>query len=88
MNQALGFYEVRSMVAAIKAADAMVKAAQVEIKDFNRVGSGIIAVVVAGDVAAVSAAVEAATEEAKGLGEIIAINVIPRPVDALELLFK
>lgn len=88
MNQALGFYEVRSLVAALKAADAMVKAADVTIKDFNKVGSGIIAVIVEGEVAAVKAAVDAAEHEAAGLGEVIAINVIARPAEGMELLFE
>ena len=88
MNQALGFYEVRSLVAALKAADAMVKAADVTIKDFNKVGSGIIAVIVEGEVAAVKAAVDAAESEAAGLGEVIAINVIARPAEGMELLFE
>ncbi len=88
MSKALGFYEVRSMVAAIKAADSMVKAADVVIKDFNFVGSGIIAVIVEGEVAAVKAAVEAAEVEAAGLGEIVGINVIPRPADGMEMLFE
>lgn len=88
MNKALGFYEVKSLVAALEAADAMVKAANVTIKDFNKVGSGIIAVVVEGDVAAVTAAVEAAKTSATNLGEIIAINVIPRPADGMEMLFE
>ena len=88
MSKALGFYEVRSMVAALKAADAMVKAADVVIKDFNLVGSGVIAVIVEGEVAAVKAAVEAAEVEAAGLGEVIGINVIPRPVDGMEMLFE
>lgn len=88
MNQALGFYEVRSLVAALKAADAMAKAADVTIKDFNKVGSGIIAVICEGEVAAVKAAVDAAESEAAGLGEVIAINVIARPAEGMELLFE
>lgn len=88
MSRALGFYEVRSMVGALKAADAMSKAADVVIKDFNLVGSGVIAVIVEGEVAAVKAAVDAAEAEAAGLGEIVAINVIPRPADGMEMLFE
>lgn len=88
MSKALGFYEVRGMVAALKAADAMTKAANVVIKDFNLVGSGVIAVVVEGEVAAVQAAVDAATVEAANLGEVVGINVIPRPVDGMEMLFE
>jgi microcompartment protein CcmL/EutN len=88
MKKALGFYEVRSMAVAIYAADVMVKAANVVVKDFNVVGSGVIAVIIEGDVSAVKAAVEAAKEAAGGMGEIIGINVIPRPEEGMDMLFK
>lgn len=79
MKQALGFIETRSLVAAIQAADTMLKSADVTIVDFNYVGSGIVAVVVAGEVAAVQAAVENGKESAEQLAEIISTNVIARP---------
>lgn len=79
MKQALGMIETRSLVAAIQAADTMVKSADVKIVDFNYVGSGIISVIVAGEVAAVQAAVENGRETAAQLAEIISTNVIPRP---------
>lgn len=88
MKKALGFYEVRSMAVAIYAADVMVKAANVVVKDFNVVGSGVIAVIIEGDVSAVKAAVEAAKEAAGGMGEIIGINVIARPEEGMDMLFK
>jgi microcompartment protein CcmL/EutN len=88
MKKALGFFEVRSLVAAIYAADVMVKAANVIVKDFNVVGSGVVAVIIEGDVAAVKAAVEAAREEAGGMGQVIGINVIPRPEEGMDMLFN
>ncbi|OYT15345.1 MAG: carboxysome shell protein [Bacteroidetes bacterium 4572_77] len=87
MKKALGFFEIRSMVAATYAADVMVKSANVVIKDFNVVGSGVIAVVIEGDVAAVKAAVENAEEKASTMAEVISINVIPRPEEDLDILF-
>ncbi|KPU26734.1 carboxysome structural protein EutM [Caloranaerobacter sp. TR13] len=79
MKQALGMVETRSLVAAIQAADTMVKSADVRIVDFEFVGSGIVSVMVEGEVAAVKAAVENAKETASQIAEIISVNVIPRP---------
>lgn len=79
MKQALGMIETRSLVAAIQAADTMVKSADVKIVDLNYVGSGIISVMVSGEVAAVQAAVANGIETAEQLAEIISTNVIPRP---------
>jgi len=81
MKQALGMFEIRSMLAAIQAADTMVKSANVSIVDFNFVGSGIVSVIIEGEVAAVRAAVDSAIATAGGLAEIISTNVIPRPHD-------
>lgn len=86
MKQALGLIETRSLVAAIQAADTMVKSADVKIMDFNYVGSGIVAVIVSGEVAAVKAAVENGRATAEGLGEIISTNVIARPHDEVDKL--
>ncbi len=88
MKQALGFIETRSLVAALQAADTMVKSAEVKIVDFNYVGSGIVAVIVAGEVAAVKAAVENGTSAAEALGEIISTNVIARPHDEVDRLLE
>lgn len=87
MKQALGFFEVRSLTAAIEAADRMLKAADVRIRDFNFVGSGVVSVVVEGEVAAVKAAVESAEMTAGNMAEVISVNVIPRPNDEVDLLF-
>lgn len=86
-NKALGFFEVKSLVVALYAADVMVKAANVIIRDFNKVGSGIICVVIEGDVAAVQAAVETAKLDCGSMAEVIGTHVIPRPVDDMEMLF-
>ena len=81
MKEAIGMVETRSLIGAIQAADAMVKAANVKVLDFQFVGSGLVAVTVTGDVAAVKAAVESGEEEAAKVAEVISTNVIPRPHD-------
>ncbi|NIV76157.1 MAG: BMC domain-containing protein [Gammaproteobacteria bacterium] len=78
-SQAIGMIETRGYVAALTAADAMVKAANVEIVARNEVGGGLVSVVVKGDVGAVKAATEAGAEAANGIGEVVAVHVIPRP---------
>ena len=77
--EALGMVETRGLVAAIEAADAMVKAANVELIGTEKIGSGLVSVMVRGDVGAVKAAVEAGSSSASTLGEVIATHVIPRP---------
>ena len=79
MNEALGMVETRGLVAAIEAADAMVKAANVTLIGSEKIGSGLVSVMVRGDVGAVKAAVEAGGAAASRLGEVIATPVIPRP---------
>ena len=79
MNEALGMVETRGLVAAIEAADAMVKAANVILVGSEKIGSGLVSVMVRGDVGAVKAAVEAGGAAAARLGEVIATHVIPRP---------
>ena len=78
-QEALGMVETRGLVAAIEAADAMVKAAEVELIGTEKIGSGLVSVMVRGDVGAVQAAVEAGRTSSSKLGEIIATHVIPRP---------
>ena len=82
--QALGMVETRGLVAAIEAADAMVKAANVELIGTEKIGSGLVSVMVRGDVGAVKAAVEAGSATASRLGEVIATHVIPRPHNDVE----
>ena len=82
--EALGMVETRGLVAAIEAADAMVKAANVELFGTEKIGSGLVSVMVRGDVGAVKAAVEAGSSSAGSLGEVIATHVIPRPHNDVE----
>ena len=77
--EALGMVETRGLVAAIEAADAMVKAANVVLVGSEKIGSGLVSVMVRGDVGAVKAAVEAGGAAAARLGEVVATHVIPRP---------
>lgn len=84
MEEALGMVETRGLVASIEAADAMVKAANVTLIGTEKIGSGLVSVMVRGDVGAVKAAVEAGGAAASRLGEIIATHVIPRPHSDVE----
>ena len=87
--EALGMIETRGLVAAIEAADAMVKAANVTLIGSEKIGSGLVSVMVRGDVGAVKAAVEAGGAAAARLGEVVATHVIPRPhADVDKLLPK
>jgi len=78
-QKALGMIETRGLVAAIEAADAMTKAAEVTLAGTEKIGSGLVSVMVRGDVGAVKAAVEAGAAAASRLGELVACHVIPRP---------
>ncbi len=84
--EALGMVETRGLVAAIEAADAMVKAANVTLIGSEKIGSGLVSVMVRGDVGAVKAAVESGSAAASRLGEIVATHVIPRPHADVESL--
>ena len=84
VQQALGLIETRGLVAAIEAADAMLKAANVELVGTEKIGSGLVSVMVRGDVGAVKAAVETGSAAAGALGEVIATHVIPRPHNDVE----
>ena len=86
VQQALGMVETRGLVAAIEAADAMLKAANVELVGTEKIGSGLVSVMVRGDVGAVKAAVESGTAAAQRLGEVVATHVIPRPHTDVEKL--
>jgi len=78
-TEALGMIECKSYPAMVEAADAMVKAAKVELVTYEKTGGGFVTAVVRGDVAAVKAAVEAGARGAEKVGELVAIHVIPRP---------
>ena len=84
--EALGMVETRGLVAAIEAADAMVKAANVVLVGSEKIGSGLVSIMVRGDVGAVKAAVEAGGAAASRLGEVVATHVIPRPHGDVEKL--
>ena len=86
MAEALGMIETRSFAAMVEAADAMVKAAKVELVSYEETGGGYVTAVVRGDVAAVKAAVEAGVRGAEKVGEIIAMHVIARPHLNLDLV--
>lgn len=77
--EALGMIETRGLTASIEAADAMVKAANVTLIGTEKIGSGLVTVIVRGDVGAVKAATEAGASAAQRLGELVAVHVIPRP---------
>jgi len=78
-NNAIGMIETKGYVAALAAADAMVKAANVTIVGREEVGDGLVAVTIIGDVGAVKAATEAGSEAASQVGELVSVHVIPRP---------
>ena len=82
--EALGMVETRGLTAAIEAADSMVKAAQVTLIGTGKIGSGLVTVMVRGDVGAVKSAVEAGAANASKLGELVATHVIPRPHQDVE----
>lgn len=89
MNGALGMIETKGLVGAIEAADAMTKAASVELCGYEKIGSGLVTVMVCGDVGAVKAAVEAGAAAACNVGEVVSTHVIPRPhTSVAELLEK
>lgn len=76
---AIGMIETRGYVPALASADAMVKAANVEIISRNEVGGGLVSIIITGDVGAVKAATEAGAEAANQIGEVVSVHVIPRP---------
>lgn len=78
-KEALGMVETRGLTAAIEAADAMTKSAEVTLIGTEKIGSGLVTVMVRGDVGAVKAAVDSGTAAASRLGELVAAHVIPRP---------
>ncbi len=81
---ALGMVETKGLVGAIEAADAMVKAANVTLIGKEKIGSGLVTVMVRGDVGAVKASVDAGAAAAKRVGELVSVHVIPRPHDDVE----
>ena len=78
-SDALGMIETKGLVGAIEAADAMVKAANVSLVGYEKIGSGLVTVMVRGDVGVVKAATDAGAAAARQVGEVVSIHVIPRP---------
>src|SRR6266568_3725001 len=77
--EALGMIETKGLVALIEASDAMIKAANVQLIGWQKIGSGLVTALVVGDVAAVKAAVDAGAAAAGRIGEVVGVQVIPRP---------
>jgi microcompartment protein CcmL/EutN len=86
MADALGMIEARGFAAMVEAADAMVKAAKVELVSYEKTGGGYVTAVVRGDVAAVKAAIDAGTRAAGKVGEVVATHVIARPHSNVDLV--
>ena len=84
MAEALGMIECKSFAAMVEAADAMVKAAKVELVSYEKTGGGYVTAIVRGDVAAVKAATDAGAAAARRVGELVSVHVIPRPHANLE----
>ncbi len=87
-GDALGLIETRGLVGSIEAADAMVKAANVQLIGYEQVGGGYVTVMVRGDVGAVKAATDAGAEAAARVGEIVSVHVIPRPHAEVETILR
>ncbi len=85
-SDALGMIETKGLVGSVEAADAMVKAANVTLVGYEKIGSGLVTVMVRGDVGAVKAAVDAGAAAARVVGEVVSVHVIPRPHSDTELL--
>ena len=83
-SEALGMIETKGFIALVEATDAMVKAANVTFKGWDKVGSGLASVFVTGDVAAVKAATDAGAAAASRVGEVVSVQVIPRPHEELD----
>jgi microcompartment protein CcmL/EutN len=83
-GEALGMVETKGLVGAIEAADAMVKAANVILVGYEKIGSGLVTVMVRGDVGAVKAATDSGAAAAERVGEVVSVHVIPRPHSDIE----
>jgi len=78
-QDALGMVETKGLIGAVEAADSMVKSANVSLVGYEKIGSGLVTVMVRGDVGAVKAATDAGAAAAKKVGEVVSVHVIPRP---------
>jgi ethanolamine utilization protein EutM len=86
MAEALGMIETKGFVGMVEAADAMLKAAKVELVGYEKIGGGYVTAIVRGDVAAVKAATEAGARGAERVGELVSVHVIPRPHPNVDLV--
>ena len=84
MSKAIGMIEFKTTATGITAADAMVKAANVEITGYEKIGFGLVTVMIRGDVGAVKAATDAGANAARRVGEVVSVHVIPRPHTEVE----
>lgn len=82
-NQAIGMIECKGLISLIEASDAALKSADVDMVGWDKIGGGLVTAFFTGDVAAVKAAIESGAEAASQVGEVIAVEVIPRPHDDL-----
>ena len=89
MKEAIGMIETKGFIAAVEAADAMVKAANVALIGYEKVGAALVTILVQGDVGAVKAATDAGALAARRVGELVSVHVIPRPHNDVEgILFQ
>ena len=88
MSGAIGLVETRGLVESIEVADSMVKAANVKLLVREKVGRGLVTVIVTGDVGTVKAAVEAEASAAKRVGELLSVHIIPRPHEELNKIIS
>ena len=86
MNDALGMIETKGFIGAVEAADAMVKSANVQLVGYKQIGSGLVTVLVRGDVGAVKSATDAGAAAAGRVGEVVSVHVIPRPHGDVEMI--
>ncbi len=87
-SEALGMIETKGFIALVEASDAMMKAANVTFLGWDKIGSGLVSAFVTGDVAAVKAATDAGAAAAGRVGEVVSVQVIPRPHDDLNKILK
>ena len=86
VQEALGMVETKGFVSLVEATDAMMKAANVQFLGWDKIGSGLVTAFVSGDVAAVKAATDAGANAASRIGEVVSVQVIPRPHEDLSKL--
>ena len=87
-QEALGMIETKGFVALVEATDAMMKAANVDFIGWDKIGSGLVTAFVAGDVAAVKAATDAGAGAASRIGEVVSVQVIPRPHEDVDIVLN